>query len=1072
MRFIFVLFVCVASSMSAQDLALWLRYPAISPDGQTIAFSYHGDIYVVPSAGGEAKAITMHAAYDFSPVWSHDSKTIAFSSNRHGNFDVFTIPAAGGTETRLTFHSSGDVPSDFTIDDSKVLFTSAREDEVGNRQNPSRALPELYLAPVKPGRIERVLTIPAIDAQYSADGTKLIFHDQKGYEDEFRKHHTSSVARDLWQYDFATKEYKQLTDMVYEERTPRYVGTNKIVYLSETDGTFNIHQMDMAGGKSTQLTTYKDHPVRSLTVAKNGTMCYSWNGELYTFNGQPKKLEVKIANAARENKVKLEMVKGISDYAIAPSGKEIAFIYRGEVFVAAVKGGVTKRITDTPEEERGIAFSPDGKSLLYAGEREGSWNLYQSTLTRKEETYFFSSTLVEEKALLKIPAETFQPTYSPDGKEVAFLEERTALKVLNIASGKVREIVPANKNYSYSDGDQYYQWSPDGKWFLVGYLPHEQWIDQAGLVSSQGGEVVNLSKSGYGVYGPSWEMDGKMIMWYSSRDGQKNHASWGGEMDVYGLLLTEEAWKEFRMSEDEFALLKEEQDKKKGEEEGKKDDKKSTKKGDKDKDESAVELPEVKIELEGLKDRMRKLTIHSSDLGGAVVSKDGSKLYYLSSFEKGFDLWTTNLRTQETKVLAKLGNGAFDLRWSKDATELWILADGALMTVNPESGEVKPIAVSGSMELDEQAEREYLFEHIWRQVAKKFYVADLHGVDWNMYKSAYSRFLPYIDNNYDFAEMCSEMLGELNASHTGAFFRAQMEDGDATAMLGAFYDDSHTGDGLKISEIMPKSPLVNAAGKIKAGVIIEKVDGTPITANMNYYPLFNRKAGVNTLLSLYNPTTKERWDEVVKPISMGQQGEMLYKRWVENCRKIVNEASGGKVGYVHVRGMDDYSYRVVFEEALGQHITKEALIVDTRFNGGGWLHDDLATFLNGKEYITFFPRGQKLGHEPQVKWTKPSAVVMCESNYSDAHMFPYTYRALGIGKLVGMPVAGTGTAVWWEGLPNGVVFGIPQVGMIDVDGDYLENKQLEPDLKVMNEYGVVTKGRDQQLEEAVKLLMK
>ena len=198
----------------------------------------------------------------------------------------------------------------------------------------------------------------------------------------------------------------------------------------------------------------------------------------------------------------------------------------------------------------------------------------------------------------------------------------------------------------------------------------------------------------------------------------------------------------------------------------------------------------------------------------------------------------------------------------------------------------------------------------------------------------------------------------------------------------------------------------------------------------------------------------------------------MYKRWVENCRKIVDEASGGKVGYVHVRGMDDYSYRVVYEEVLGQSITKDALIVDTRFNGGGWLHDDLATFLSGKEYITFFPRGQKLGHEPQAKWTKPSAVVMNESNYSDAHMFPYTYRALGIGKLVGMPVAGTGTAVWWEGLMNGVVFGIPQVGMIDIDGDYLENKQLEPDLKVENQYSIVTKGRDQQLEEAVKLLMK
>ncbi|MFM1931141.1 MAG: hypothetical protein RL226_444, partial [Bacteroidota bacterium] len=233
----------------------------------------------------------------------------------------------------------------------------------------------------------------------------------------------------------------------------------------------------------------------------------------------------------------------------------------------------------------------------------------------------------------------------------------------------------------------------------------------------------------------------------------------------------------------------------------------------------------------------------------------------------------------------------------------------------------------------------------------------------------------------------------------------------------------------------------------------------------------NRKAGVNTLLSLYDPATKQRWDEVVKPISLGQENELMYKRWVENCRKIVEEASQGQIGYVHVRGMDDRSYRVVYEEALGQHFTAKALIVDTRFNGGGWLHDDLATFLSGEQYITMMPRGQNLGNEPQFKWTKPSAVVMNESNYSDAHMFPYTYRALRIGKLVGMPVPGTGTAVWWEGLQNGVVFGIPQVGMVDTEGDYLENKQLEPDVKVANDPNSVTLGKDKQLEAAVKLLL-
>jgi C-terminal processing protease CtpA/Prc len=210
----------------------------------------------------------------------------------------------------------------------------------------------------------------------------------------------------------------------------------------------------------------------------------------------------------------------------------------------------------------------------------------------------------------------------------------------------------------------------------------------------------------------------------------------------------------------------------------------------------------------------------------------------------------------------------------------------------------------------------------------------------------------------------------------------------------------------------------------------------------------------------------------VKPFGYGFQNELLYQRWVKNCEHIVDSLSGGTVGYVHVRGMDDGSFRKVYDQALGKHAFKKALVVDTRYNGGGWLHDDLATFLGGKPYLEMTPRDQKLGKEPMFKWAKPSVVVMNESNYSDAHLFPYVYKELGVGKLIGMPVPGTGTAVWWEGLQNGVVFGIPQVGMVNDKGQYLENLQLDPDIRVENAPAVVSKGRDQQLEKAVQELQK
>jgi C-terminal processing protease CtpA/Prc len=254
--------------------------------------------------------------------------------------------------------------------------------------------------------------------------------------------------------------------------------------------------------------------------------------------------------------------------------------------------------------------------------------------------------------------------------------------------------------------------------------------------------------------------------------------------------------------------------------------------------------------------------------------------------------------------------------------------------------------------------------------------------------------------------------------------------------------------------------------------IIEKIDGRSITSSMTVHPLLNHKAGKPTLLSLYDPQSDKRWDAVVKPITIGQEGQLLYERWVKNRREETERLSNGRIGYVHVRGMNDASYREAYSEIFGRNSKKEALVVDTRFNCGGWLHDDLATLLSGMRYADLTPRGQYVGSETNTRWTKKSIVLVGESNYSDAHGIPYAYRVQGIGEIVGMPVPGTMTAVWWERLQNqNLVFGIPQVGIRDIDGNYLENQQLVPDYLVRNEPDVVIQNRDQQLEKAVEVLL-
>lgn len=564
-------------------------------------------------------------------------------------------------------------------------------------------------------------------------------------------------------------------------------------------------------------------------------------------------------------------------------------------------------------------------------------------------------------------------------------------------------------------------------------------------------------------------MKGKMMMWYSDRMGLRSHGSWGAQSDVFGMFFDQEAFDRFQLSKEEYEALKErEKEEKKTEE--KKKGKNKEEKDDAEKEEEKTEP--LEIDLDGRKDRIVRLTIHSSRLADAVIDPEGEHLYYLCRFEKGYDLWVHDFYKKETKLYLKLDGGGGALEIDKEGKTLFVLSSGKMFKVNIKDKKKTPVTYKAEFYLNEYEERAYMFEHVWRQVEKKFYDPELHGVDWDYYKQEYIEFLPFINNNYDFSEMLSELLGELNGSHTGAGYFKKTPDGDKTARLGAFFAREYSGNGLMVDEVLERGPLTNAGSKIKPGVIIEKIDGNEIMAETNYYALLNHKAGKQTLLSLYDRESDERWEETIKPINARRERELLYKRWVKKRREETDRLSGGRIGYIHVRSMNSSSFREAYSDIFGRNYHKEAIIVDTRFNGGGWLHDDLATLLNGKRYADYVPRGKHVGSEPINKWFKPSVVLISESNYSDAHGFPFAYKSLDIGKLVGMPVPGTMTAVWWEPLQDrSVVFGIPLMGVQDMEGNYLENKELFPDFQVRNDYEIVIQGRDQQLEKAVEVLL-
>ena len=1076
----------VQASASQAFTPLWLRDVMVSPDGQQVLFCYKGDIYKVSTKGGTAVQLTTHDSYECSPVWSADGKQIAFASDRHGNLDIFTMSADGGSATRLTYNSVAEVPQAFSPDGKWVLFGAAIQDPAASVMFPDNTLPELYKVPAKGGRTLQVLGTPAEMLSFAADGKSFYYQDRKGYEDEWRKHHTSSITRDVWFYDAKSGQHTNITAHAGEDRNPVASADGKTLYfLSERNGgSMNVYALNTGANNGQQpvaVTTFKTHPVRFLSAARNGLLCYTYNGEIYTQkNGsQPQKLSITLTRDDEPVISDLTFTSGARQAVVSRDGKQVAFVARGEVFVTSTEYATTRRISQTAGAEADVDFAPDGRTIVYASERNGNWQLYTASIVRKEDLNFANATLIKEESVFpELPAlqlngkldfsqvERQYPKYSPDGTKLAFIEDRIKLKVVDLKTKKVTQVTDGSKWFR-QDGGFDYEWSPDGKWFVLSYIANKRdpYTDQ-GIVSAEGGEIHPITQSGYMSGRPRWVMDGKAIMFESERYGMRSHASWGSQEDVFLAFLTQDAYDRYRLSPEDYALLKElekAKPEKKADADKKTDKKSKNKKDDKKADADSVKT--LKIEFEGIEDRIVRLTPNSSRLGDAIVSKDGESLYYFAAFEGAPDLWKMDLRKHETKLLSKGGSGV--LQMDKDGN---LYSLGSSMKKIEKGDKMTTIAYDAQMKLDLAAEREYLLRHVAKQINKKIFRTDYNGCDWDLMVKNYARFLPHIANNYDFAELLSELLGELNVSHTGGRFRPAAN-GDATAQLGLLYDLTEATDGLKITAILEGGPFSKASSKVKVGDVVTAINGQPLTKDTDLAQLLNLCRGKKTLVSLKG--SAGTWDEVVLPISQSAQSALLYKRWIKSRAAEVERLSNGRLGYVHIEGMDDASFRDVYSDILGKYNLKEGIVIDTRHNGGGRLHEDIEILFSGHKYFTQVIRGREVCDMPSRRYNHPSIMLQAEGNYSNAHGTPWVYSHQKIGKLVGAPVPGTMSSVNWETMQDPtLIFGVPVIGYQLPDGTYLENTQLEPDVPVLNKPETVVKGVDLQLEAAVRELLK
>lgn len=1077
MKKILSLLLIFVSVTSYATTPLWMRDVKISPDGKTIAFEYKGDIWTVPATGGTAKRLTVaDNSYEDHPVWSPDSKNLAFSSDRYGSFDVFVVEASGGTPTRLTFNSANEIPEMFSSSGKEIYYSASIQDPSESALFPTARMTELYSIDINGGRPVQIAAVPVQMPSYSITDPDIIYYqDIKGFEDEWRKHHTSSVTRDIWKWNRKDNSFTNITNRAGEDRNPVISQDGQtLFFLRENPGeSMNVYSVDISNPQSVaQITRFTNHPVRFLSQSNDGTLAFTYDGEIYTqkSGAEPQKVLVDILtdNTILPQKVRID---NYEDAVPSPDGKSVAFISRGDVFVTSTEYATTKQITNTPQAERQLSWNPDGKSLIYTSERDGHWNIYSSRKGRDSEPNFENATIIEESPLFPVDdnIERTYASYSPDGKKLAYIEDRNRLKVKDLATGKVTTLLDGDTHFSRGGGFGY-NWSPDSKWIVAEAIlhRHDPYSDIL-LVNAEDGTRIPLTETGYFDMSPRFVLDGNAVIFVTDRYGMRNHASWGSEEDIMIVFLNEEAFNRFTLSEEDY---KQYEEIKKSNKEKSSDNKNDKEKKGKDEKKTAEDIQPIVVEPKNIQDRIVRLTPSSAAISDAFIDKEGENLYYLASFNQGYDLWKINLRKRKAEEVKKLDAGPSFFILTPDEKTVLLASSNSLKKLEPRDGKITPIEVNGRISIDHDAEREYMFDYVKRQEREMFYDTSMHGVDWENLTEHYRRFLPHINNNYDFAELLSELLGELNVSHTGGRYSAPANPNlDRTASLGVLIDMESPGPGLLVTEVLEGGAMDKSWSKLSAGDVIIEINGKTIDSDNNYDSLLADIAGKKTLVKFKKPSG-EIIEEVMLPDNKGKESSLLYSRWVKQRAADVDKWSNGRLGYVHIASMGDASFRDIYADILGKYNEKEGIVVDIRWNGGGRLHEDIEVLFSGEKYFTQVVRGVEACDMPSRRWNKPSIMVQSEACYSNAHGTPWVYKHRGLGKLVGAPVPGTMTSVNWVRMQDPtMVFGIPVTGYRLPDGSYLENTQLEPDVYVLNAPADVVKGEDTQLHTAVITLL-
>lgn len=1040
-----------------------MRQPSLSPNGESIAFGFQGDLWTVSSMGGRAQRLTIHPAYEGMPMYSRDGQWIAFSGNRYGNSDLFVMPALGGNAQRLTHHSANDVLASWTPD-QKLLFSTSRE-----YRQIERPL-EVYQISAQGGTEERVLDALGFEPQVSPNGRFIAFV-RGDINPVYRKDYRGSSNRELWIFDQQKKQFHALPGFETNDVQPQWKDDKHLVFLSSESGTYNVYELALdadakAIAKPKALTRFKSEDIRHFSVSANGQWMVLERGmELYRMKSDGSAItQVKVEIAADERLDPFEtknFSQGAEQFNVSPNGKFMAFTLRGEIFIKENNKDRPRAINASKHafRDQQPVFLNDS-TLIFASDRQGGnfdFYLYRS---KDSSTKSWTKSLKNELLTwVQSPEDESSLVPSPDGKKVVFVRGRGKLILADLGpKAQLQNERVLLDSWAAPTG---ISWSPDGRYLAYAqrdlYFNEEVFI----LPLSPKAKPVNVSMHPRGDGNPVWTPDGSKLAFISDRGTAKNQDIWFVWLKKSDFEKSQQDWLE--------------------------EDKPESSGPARPNEKKAGPKP-IEIDFEGIYERVVRVTNTLGEESQLQVSKDGETFYFSSQsgIGRGRELYSIKWDGKDLKELSKGISNPQQLAMDKEGKYLYVLRAGSFARLDPKtSAPPEALAFQTSLRIDYRAEREQVFEEAWRTIRDGFYDPQWHGYDWNKLKAQYKDKCLQASTASDFRDMFNWLLGELNASHMGLTVPERTEtQRELTGLIGAELRPS--AQGMVVSKVIPGSPAAQEKSRLEPGDLIVSVNEQAYDPKQNFYGQFNGKVGERVLLEVQNAKGQRR---EVNIRLVANLTEDLYQAWVDQRKALVEKYSNGRIGYIHIKGMDFPSFETVEREFTAAGYGKEALVIDVRYNGGGSTTDYLMTILNYKQHAYTIPRGASNDLEKDkgkfrdyypigerlvyAAWTKPSIALCNEGSYSNAEIFSHAYQSLGIGKLVGLPTNGSVISTGGKSLMDGSFVRLPGRGWFTKKTD--KNQELGaavPDVLVNNSPDWISKGEDAQLKTAVELLLK